>query len=439
MQLPENVLTCIRTLENAGHQCYCVGGCVRDSLLGRAPTDYDLCTDALPEETAALFSGCTLVRAGEKHGTIGVVMDGAVYEITTFRTEGGYQDSRHPGWVRFVPDLREDLARRDFTVNAMAYSPRDGYIDPFGGQEDLKNKILRTVGDPTARFTEDALRILRGVRFSVRFGLEPEPATEKAMAELCPLLDQLARERVFDELCKLILSINAQQLLRFAPVICRAIPLLAPEAGFCQHSPHHAFDVFTHTAHVVQGTSPILPLRWAALLHDIGKPRVFTRDENGRGHFYGHAAAGAQLAEEVLRILRAPTALREQVVFLVEHHMTPLPLDRKLLRRCLGRYGVENTRLLLQLQKADDSSKGVPGDDDPEYFAAVEALLTQLLQEDTCLTVKDLAIDGKDLLAIGYTPGKQLGQALAKLLELVQQEELPNEKAALLAAAKEEL
>ncbi|MBO5317841.1 MAG: HD domain-containing protein [Oscillospiraceae bacterium] len=439
MKLPENVLVCIRTLENAGHQCYAVGGCVRDSLLGRTPTDYDLCTDALPEETVALFSDHTLVRAGEKHGTIGVVMDGQVYEITTFRTEGGYTDSRHPGWVRFVPDLREDLKRRDFTVNAMAYSPTQGYIDPFGGAQDLQNGVLRTVGDPTDRFTEDALRILRGVRFSVRFGLEPEFATEKSMQQLCPLLDSLARERVFDELCKLILSINARQILRFAPVLCRAIPQLAPCRDFCQHSPHHAYDVLTHTAYVVENTAPVLPLRWAALLHDIGKPQVFTQDENSRGHFYGHAAAGAQMASEILQTLRAPTALREKVVFLIQHHMTPFSPDKKLLRRRLGKYGVENCRLLLQLQKADDRAKGVPGDNDPEFFSLMEELLEQVLREDACLTVRDLDVDGKDLIAIGFAPGKQLGQMLERLLELVQQEELPNEKAALLAAAKEEL
>ena len=439
MQLPENVLYCIRTLEQAGHRCYAVGGCVRDSLLGRTPTDYDLCTDALPETIARLFSGHTLVRAGEKHGTIGVVLQKQVYEITTFRTEGGYTDSRHPGWVRFVPSLQEDLARRDFTVNAMAYSPREGYIDPFGGQQDLQKGILRTVGDPTLRFTEDALRILRGVRFSVRFSLEPEPATEKAMQTLSPLLDNLARERVFDELCKLLLHINARQLLRFAPIICRAIPQLAPTMGFLQHSPHHAYDVLTHTAYVLEGVAPILPLRWAALLHDIAKPAVFTQDETGRGHFREHAPEGAKLAEQVLLQLRAPTALRQQVVFLVGHHMTELSPDRKLLRRRLGKYGVENCQLLLQLQKADDSAKGVPGDDNPAFFAAVEEALAQVLQEDACLTVKDLAIDGKDLLAIGFAPGKQLGQVLTRLLELVQEETIPNEKAALLAAAKEEL
>ena len=439
MRLPENVLYCIRTLEQAGHRCYAVGGCVRDSLLGRTPTDYDLCTDALPERIAALFSGHTLVCAGQKHGTIGVVLDKQVYEITTFRTEGGYADSRHPDWVRFVPSLREDLARRDFTVNAMAYSPAEGYIDPFGGQEDLRAGVLRTVGDPAQRFTEDALRILRGVRFSVRFSLEPEPATEKAMQTLAPLLDKLARERVFDELCKLILPINAHQLLRFAPVLCRAIPQLAPSMGFLQHSPHHAYDVLTHTAYVVEGVPPILPLRWAALLHDIAKPVVFTRDEDGRGHFYGHAAEGAKLAEQVLLQLRAPAALRQQVVFLVEQHMTMFAPDRKLLRRRLGKHGVENCRLLLLLQKADDSAKGVPGDNDPAFFAAVEEVFAQVLQEDACLTVKDLAVDGNDLICLGFAPGKALGQVLDKLLELVQQEAVQNEKAALLAAAKEML
>ena len=237
MYLPQEVQYCITALEAAGFAAYAVGGCVRDSLLGLTPADYDLCTDAAPEEIARVFAGHQLLHHGEKHGTVGVVLDGQVFEITTFRTEGGYEDARHPGWVAFVKTVEEDLARRDFTVNAMAYTPRQGLIDPFGGQKDLQDKILRTVGDPEARFREDALRILRGARFSARFALTPEPVTMETMYKLAPLMDNLARERVFEELCKLLCAATAEDLLRFAPLLTQVIPELAPAVGFQQHSP----------------------------------------------------------------------------------------------------------------------------------------------------------------------------------------------------------
>ena len=434
MLLPEKVLLCMQTLRQAGFSAYAVGGCVRDSLLGLTPHDYDMCTNALPRETASLFADYTLVRSGEKHGTIGVVMDGEVLEITTFRTEGGYQDSRHPDWVRFVPNIEEDLSRRDFTVNAMAYSPETGYIDPFGGQTDLENHILRAVGDPETRFTEDALRILRGVRFGVRFGLTPEQDTLAAMKKLSPLMDKLARERVFEELCKLLPLVTAEDLLTYREILVQAIPVLAPCVGFEQHNPHHKYDVYTHTAQVVEAAPKDLALRWAALLHDCGKPEAFFLDAAGRGHFHGHASLSAQKADALLHLLKAPTALRERGVFLVAQHMTELLPDRKLLRKRLGRWGEEATFQLLALQEADFGGKGVGEEDD--QFAAVRGLLQALLAENACLTVKDLQVDGRDLMAIGFAADPLLGACLADLLEQVQEEQLPNEKSALLAAAK---
>ena len=435
MYLPDHVLQCIRTLESAGFEVYAVGGCVRDSLLGLTPHDYDLCTNATPAQTAALFSSCTLVRSGEKHGTIGVVLDGAVYEITTFRKEGGYQDSRHPDWVEFVPDIREDLARRDFTINAMAYHPKAGYIDPFGGQQDLQNKILRAVGHAPTRFQEDALRILRGVRFAVRFGLTPDPATMEAMRSQAPLMDQLAKERIFQELCGLLPLIGARELLDFAPILAQVLPALAPCVGFQQHSRHHIYDVFTHTAYVVEATPPALPLRWAALLHDTGKPATFSLDENSSGHFKGHAKISAQIADETLLELKAPTALREQVVFLIAQHMTKLEPDKKLLRRHLGKWGVDMTRMLLQLQQADMGSKGIANPEDSAHFHLVNQQIDAILAEDACLSVKDLAVNGNHLLELGFAPGKEIGACLQHLLDQVQQEKIPNQAEALLQAA----
>lgn len=435
MFLPKAVENCMHFLRQAGFEVYAVGGCVRDSLLGLMPHDYDLCTNALPEETANLFAGHTLVRNGEKHGTIGVVVDRQVIEITTFRTEGGYQDSRHPAWVRFVSSLEEDLSRRDFTVNAMAYSPETGYIDPFGGREDLKNGILRTVGDARLRFTEDALRILRGVRFGVRFRLAPEESTLAAMKELAPLIDKLARERVFEELCKLLPLLTVKDLHTYREVLTQVLPPLAPCVGFEQHTPHHRYDVYTHTAQVVDAVPQDLALRWAALLHDCGKPAAFTLDENGRGHFLGHAKISAEIADALLLSLRAPTALREHVVFLIDRHMTQLTPDKRLLRKWLGKYGQQALFDWLTLQQADFSGKGT--EKDTGVFAEIRRLLEELLAEDACLTIRDLQIDGHDLLAMGFPAGKALGTCLSQLLEQVQDEQLPNEKEALRSAAKD--
>lgn len=435
MLLSDEVLYCIDTLEQAGHSAYVVGGCVRDHLLGLKPHDYDMCTDASPEQICQLFARHNLVRNGEKHGTIGVVLAGALFEITTFRSEGGYSDGRHPDWVKFVSDIKEDLARRDFTVNAMAYNPRTGYVDPFGGQQDLEDKILRAVGDAKTRFQEDALRILRGVRFAVRFGLTPEDDTYTAMIGCAELMDQLARERVYTELSKLLPLVTAQDLLRYTPILTQVIGELAATVGFQQNSPHHAYDVYTHTAYAVEATPPELPLRFAALLHDIGKPSTYTTDENGRGHFYDHAKIGAEMANQVLLRLKAPTNLRNQVVLLIEQHMTPFPADKKILRRRLGKLGDETVEQLLSLQKADHSAKGVQEDETPN-FKEIELLLAEIRLDGSCLTVKDLAADGSDLLSLGVEPGPHIGECMKFLLSLVQDEILENKKEDLLDAAK---
>ena len=437
MYLPTYVKTCIDALEAAGFAAYAVGGCVRDSLLGLEPSDYDLCTAALPEQTEAVFQNCKLVLAGRKHGTIGVVTEGGVVEITTFRTEGAYLDNRHPEWVEFVEDVTGDLARRDFTVNAMAWSPTRGFADPFGGREDLKNHVLRAVGDPATRFREDSLRILRGARFAAKYRLETEAETEKAMFDLRGLMENLARERVFEELCKLLTHCNAADLLRFAPIVTAVIPELAPCVGFDQHNPHHIYNVYEHTARVVEGVPPILSLRWAALLHDVGKPDSFTQEENGRGHFYGHPKISADMADSILRRLKAPTALREEVVFLCDRHMVTLEPDRKLLRRRLSQYGEEGTKLLLAIQRSDLIATGTRTAAEAAYYDEVEAILNELLAEDQCFQIRDLAVNGRDLMALGLK-GRAIGQTLQYLLEQVIEEQIPNERDSLLKAIQYE-
>ena len=437
MNPPASVLACLTRLQNAGFACFCVGGCVRDWLLGLTPHDYDLCTAATPEQMKQLFADHQLVLAGEKHGTVGVVTDGSVIEITTFRTESGYADNRHPDKVEFVTDIEADLARRDFTVNAMAWSPRQGLVDPFGGKTDLQAGILRAVGDPATRFREDSLRILRGVRFAVRFGLQPEYNTLAAMKNLSCLMENLARERVFDELCKLLPLMTAQDLMQYVPIFIAVIPELAPTVGFNQHNRHHAYDVFTHTAHVVEGSPSQLPVRWAALLHDIGKPDTFTLDAQGQGHFYGHAKHSADIADSILHRLKAPTALREQTVQLIGLHMTKIEPEKKCVRRWLSRLGDEALDMLLTLQEADMSSKGTGKPEESSQFSQLRSLAAEIRAENSCLSLKELAVNGHDLMALGIT-GPQIGMALNRLLELVIDEALPNVKTSLLQYLKEQ-
>ena len=433
MLLPDSAAACVKRLENAGFAAYAVGGCVRDACLGLTPHDYDLCTAATPAEMKALFADHTLVLAGEKHGTVGVVMDGEVVEITTFRTEGDYRDNRHPDRVEFVTDIEKDLSRRDFTVNAMAYSPTRGLCDPFGGREDLRNGILRAVGDAETRFREDSLRILRGVRFAVRFRLTPEEKTEKAMAGLSGLMENLARERVFSELDGLLPHLRAEDLIRYSTVLCAVIPELRATLGFDQRTHHHIYDIYTHTAQVVAGVPATSVLRWAALLHDIGKPACFTLDEAGCGHFYGHAKVSAEMANTVLHRLKAPTALRSRGVRLIELHRTPLTADRKLLRRRVAQHGFETVYDLLRLQESDVKGTGVT--ENALSFSGVEEILKEIEAENACLTLKDLAISGHDLMALGFS-GPAIGKTQRYLLEQVLEERLPNEKEALLTAAK---
>ena len=436
MKLPGQVQQCIQSLEKAGYQAYVVGGCVRDAVLGLTPHDYDLCTNATPEQICQVFQKNQLVRNGEKHGTIGVVIRKKVYEITTFRTEGSYSDNRHPDSVTFVDRVEQDLARRDFTVNAMAYHPQKGYIDPYGGIRDLLGGTLRAVGDPRERFQEDALRILRGVRFACRFKLEVEPATAAAMEELAPLMDQLARERVYSELTQILCAADDRELVRFAPIVLQVIPELQQSVGFDQHNPHHQHDVYTHTAKVLAATQPDPALRWAALLHDVGKPQTFTQDEQGRGHFYGHAQLSGEIAQQVLQRMKAPNELKNQVVFLVEHHMDELSADKALLRRKLSKYGSDNLTKLICLQQADMGGKGKTARQEQTFEKMLE-LVRKLEQEEGRLQIRDLAINGNDLMALGYPAGPQVGKCQKELLRLVLNEELPNTKQALSEKALE--
>ncbi len=433
--IPKPVQTCMDRLEENGYTVYAVGGCVRDSLLGLTPSDYDLCTNATPEEMIRVFNGFDLVCAGEKHGTVGVVMDGKVYEITTYRTESGYADNRHPDSVEFVDRVEEDLARRDFTVNAMAFHPKTGVVDPYGGEKDLFHGVLRAVGDPETRFREDSLRILRGVRFACRFRLKIEPETRKAMKTQAGLMDHLAPERVLSEMTQILCWMEQDDLVRFRDIVVQVVPELEDSVGFQQHTPYHAYDVFTHTDRVLAGTEKDPATRWAALLHDVAKPHTFTKDASGKGHFYGHAGESAQIADEILTRLRASNTLRGQVVFLIKHHMDMLIADKAALRRKLSRHGMDKLKKLMDLQRADRGGKGKPSGKDSNYEKILD-ILERLEKEEGRLQLQDVAVNGYDLMDLGFPAGPELGQCRKVLLELILDGELPNEKEPLLEAAK---
>ena len=436
--IPSYAVSALDRLTDAGHEAWLVGGCVRDFLLGREPGDYDIATAALPEETEAAFAGEHIIETGLKHGTVTVVLEGHPLEITTFRVDGGYSDARHPDRVTFTRSLREDAARRDFTVNAMAYHPRRGLWDGFGGQEDLKNKIIRCVGDPETRFREDGLRILRALRFASVLDFAIEPETERTARETAPLLGRIAAERLSAELDKLLCGPGAGRILTACPdVLGVFLPELLPMVGFDQRNDHHCYDLLTHTAAAVDGVPPDLTLRLAMLLHDAGKPETFSLGEDGQGHFYGHAGRSAAMAEDILRRLRFPNRVRERVTTLVRYHDHPLEPDPKQIRRWLNRLGEADFFALLAVRRADTLALAPANHSRVETLDEIDALARSILAEAPCLTLRDLAVDGRDLMALGYA-GPALGRALRSLLDRVLEGSLPNAREDLLAALEAE-
>ena len=435
--LPAGAAMIIRRLNAHGHRAYVVGGCVRDSLLGIAPKDWDICTSALPEEMQAVFADQHVVETGLKHGTLTVVLDHVPYEVTTFRVDGAYTDHRHPDEVRFVSDVREDLARRDFTVNAMAYHPETGLVDAFGGQEDLAAGVIRCVGEAERRFDEDALRILRALRFASTYGFAIEEKTAAAVHSLKASLQDVAAERIRVELAKLLCGKGVADILRaYHDVICQVLPQLAPMVGFEQHTPFHRYDVWEHTVRCVEAVPPTEALRLTMLLHDSGKPAAFTMDENGVGHAYGHHRISAEIAEEALSFLRVDNATHDRVLKLVENHDIPMRNERPLLKRRLNKFGEEALWQLIDVQRADAMGKGTLTQEEIDArFDELRRALAELIASQPCVTLKDLAVRGGDLMQAGIGKGKIIGECLNYLLNEVMAERLENRRDALLAAA----
>ena len=441
IDIPSGALDILRALNNAGFEAYVVGGCVRDSLLGIKPHDWDITTSATPDQVKSVFESLEAYDTGIKHGTITLRgTDRQMYEVTTFRVDGLYTDNRHPESVSFVTDVKEDLARRDFTMNAIAYNPDTGLVDPFGGQQDIKDCMIRCVGDPNERFKEDALRILRALRFSSVFNFEIAESTSEAVINNRALLLNVSAERVYSELTKLICGQNVYDVLsEYEPVITFVIPELRPCVGFNQCSRWHQYDVYDHMVHAVDSYpigDPVI--RFALLLHDIGKPQTFCLDEQGRGHFPDHNIAGAELSRKILTGLKADSLTRDTVARLVMLHDTRIEPERVPVKKFLSLHGVTETRQLLDVQMADNLAQTGPGR--PERLREIvnaQQLVDDIIDKGECFCLKDLAVNGDVLVnELDMKSGREVGAMLDHLLMAVIEERIPNDREALMDEAR---
>ena len=436
MDMPKNVDTAINLLQSAGFEAYAVGGCVRDSLLGKTPNDWDITTSAKPEDMKSVFADFHCIDTGIKHGTVTVVIDGEPLEITTFRLDGEYEDNRHPKSVTFTSNLGADLGRRDFTVNAMAYSKKTGTVDLFGGQNDLKNKIIRCVGDPDRRFNEDALRTLR---FASALDFEIEEKTAQSLLKNRALLGNISEERIAKELLKLVCGKGAKRILTdFAPVLFEILPELQPMYKNSHDNPHHCYDIYEHTLIAGESIDPEPTLRFAMLLHDCGKPAVKKFDENGVAHFYGHQRISAEISAQILARLKVSNKFRDEILFLVSNHdRWELYENTEKMPRYLSKFGLDGVLKLLKVMRADVLAQS------PEYryrldqIADAEEIAKNLAAQKPCLSLRELQINGRTLMDIGIPQGRKLGAVLAQLLDEVIDGVTKNTQEALTTRARE--
>ncbi|MBQ8474656.1 MAG: HD domain-containing protein [Clostridia bacterium] len=437
IKIPYYAEKIISILEKNGFEAYIVGGCVRDSLLDMSPSDYDITTSATPEEMKAVLSDYKIIETGISHGTLTVLSQGNPLEITTFRCDGEYTDHRRPDSVTMTRNLREDLARRDFTVNAMAYSEKNGLIDLYNGKNDLDNRVIRCVGDASRRFEEDALRIMRALRFAATLGFSIEAETSHQIYEKAHLLSYVSAERIATEFCRLICGKNAADIfLSYREVFALIIPELEKTFDLDQNNHHHIYDVFTHTVKVVEATPPILPVRLAALFHDIAKPLVMTYDENGIGHFYGHPDLSAEIAETVMKRLKLPTALIREVCDLVKlHDVRPAP-NKKSIRKYLSKNPNVNTDHIMAIRRADLSAQNPEYHHQFDMLLETENIIREIKEEGLCISLRQLEVNGNDIASLG-AKGQLIGVILNKLLADVCEEKLQNEKNALMRRAKQ--
>jgi len=453
IKIPIEVIYIIDTLTANGYESFAVGGCVRDAILGKEPEDWDICTSALPEQTAACFGDCHIIETGLKHGTITVVKDHKHFEVTTYRIDGVYSDNRRPDSVEFVGDLKDDLSRRDFTINAMAYNHNRGLVDYFGGVSDIKNKMIRCVGCADRRFQEDSLRIMRALRFASALGFLIDEETSEALYRNKELLSNVASERIAVELNKLLVGDNVKEiLLSYYYIIEKIIPEIKDMIGFEQNNPHHVFDVWEHTVESITMIPADSVLRLTMLLHDIGKPQCYTEadivghfrgkphcytEANIIGHFHGHQQVSSDMARDILKRLKYSNAIIDAVKKLVLYHDAEIQPETKYIKRWLNKLGEEMFRQLILVKRADAmaQSETFRG----EKLKALDEIVTVLedvLEQQLCFSLKDLAINGRDLIDAGIPEGADVGKCLNRLLEMVIEDVVDNNKKDLLETSK---
>lgn len=440
----------IHTLQNNGYEAFLVGGCVRDSILGRPIHDYDITTSATPDEMMEVFKDKRIIETGLQHGTITIVINGEGYECTTYRIDGNYSDCRRPDSVAFTRSLEEDLKRRDFTINAMAYNNEAGLIDPFNGMKDMKYHKIRCVGRAEDRFSEDALRILRAIRFASQLGFVVDSDASLNIHKMYKNLENISTERINSEFCKIALSSEFYiQIVLFREVFSLFIPEIKDMFGFQQNNPYHIYDVWNHTVHAVQAyecdcepdlNSRDLITSLAVFFHDIGKPHCYQDGEDGIRHFKGHGKVSANMTDTIMKRLRFDNDTREKVVELVYYHDATFEVGKKYIKRWLNKIGEEQFRRLLNVRRADIKAQAdINQETRLQKIDNIGYILEEVLQDDECFSLKDLAVNGKDLITIGYKPGKEIGEVLNNLLDSVISGEYINEKEKLLEIAERKL
>lgn len=442
IEIPNTVNNILKLLSSYGHTGYVVGGCVRDCIMGRQPHDWDICTSALPEEIMTLFrgQGFTVVPTGIQHGTVTVFIDTVGYEITTYRIDQDYEDHRHPTEVKFTRSLEEDLSRRDFTINAIAYNSDVGLVDLFNGVQDIHDGIIRCVGCAQDRFSEDALRIMRAIRFASQFDFTYDTSVISGIARNKHLLDFISKERIHDELIKILQSTNASvHICMFAEVFKQIIPELSDMFDFPQNNPYHVYDVWNHTIHVLQyAESYDIVTKLAALFHDIGKPHCYQDGNDGVRHFKGHGRVSADITDHILRNLRFDNKTREAVVQLVYYHDATFEVGTKYVNRWINKIGKDQFIRLLDLRESDIEGQGpLNREARIEKIQKIRDILSAIENAPQCFSVKDLAINGYDLMSVGYSPGKQIGSALNVCLSKVLDQEIDNNRDCLLSLCQD--
>lgn len=426
MKLNASAQFVLDKLNQSNYKAYIVGGTVRDFLLNKDNTDIDITTNALPDQVKEVFKGYKIFDTGIKHGTVSLLINGKLIEITTFRKDENYLDNRHPSSIKFVSTLREDLLRRDFTINAMAYNKR--IYDYYGGREDLANKIIRAVGIANERFREDALRILRALRFSSVLGFTIEEKTNQAMFENKSLLKNISHERIREEFNKILLGENAEEvLLNYEKIFEEIIPEFSLMYGFEQHNEHHIYDVYTHCVKAVSSSKKDLIIRLTLMFHDIGKPKVFSLDEQNHGHFYNHAVESKKIARDILNRLKYDNNTKKQVLTLIEYHDVVLNAEEKCVKRWLNRLGEDLFDKLIEVQRGDNFAQHPKHRDRQLKLDQIVTIKNKIIEEKNCFSLKQLAINGRDLIALGMN-GRAVGQTLNKILNLVLNGEIENDK-----------